>query len=403
MVRPERRTKADLAAVVLIAVAVLAASVVVWAGSDARATISEPAAQSAPDLPDPESVRVPESLREAWREPSPATPVPVVAGPAVVTAGGNEVVGRDPATGQVRWRYARDIPLCTVGESWKRAIAVYRKDHNCSEVTSLRGSNGVRGPQRNGDAEFGTRLLSDGTYVTASGRRAVESWRSDLVRTQQYGIPPAMKNPDNNLKRPDCQYGSVAVGDQRFGLVEECPGEPGGRITLLKTKPEDDEKPEELFSTGLGLPGASVVAVSKDHAAVLAPDRSQLLVYDGNAAVVGSFPVRIGPRDTTANSRIEATTRDGQVYWFTGTDTVALHPDDLTPLWTAPDTLGPGTVVGGKLLVPVRDGLAVLDPATGARERVIPVDRQGYAGPVGLDSAGDVLVEQRGETLVALR
>ncbi|GAA2811413.1 Rv3212 family protein [Saccharopolyspora taberi] len=401
MVRPERRRKADVAAVVLIALAVVVASVVVWAGSDARATISEPAAHPAPDVPPTTSV--PAALHEMWRARSPATPVPVVAGPAVVTGAGNEVLGRDPVTGQVRWRYARDIPLCTIGTAWDRALAVFRKEHNCSEITSLRGDSGLRGPQRNADAEFGTRLLSDGTYVTATGREAVESWRSDLVRTQQFGIPPALKNPGNNLKRPGCEYLSVAASDERVGLVEQCPREQGERITLIKTRPEDDEKPEEIFSTGLGSTGATVVAVSKKRAAVLTADRSELVVFDNSAAVVGTFPVRAAAPAGDANARVAATSKDGLVHWHTGVDTVALDPANLTPVWTAPDTLGPGTIFGERMIVPVPEGLAVLDPKTGARERVIPVDRQGYSGPVQLDSVGDVLVEQRGTELVALR
>ncbi|GAA0538145.1 hypothetical protein GCM10011581_05070 [Saccharopolyspora subtropica] len=401
MVRPERRTRTDLAAVALILVAVVVSAAALWWYSDARATVSQTAARPLPDVP--EATGVPAALTEIWRAPSPATPVPVVAGPAVVTGQGQEVLGRDPLTGRAAWRYARDIPLCTIGSEWDRAIAVYRKSHNCSEVTSLRGTTGVRGPQRNSDAEFGTRLLTDGTYVTATGRRSFESWRSDLVRTQQFGMPPAVKNPDNNMTRPGCTYSSIAVGEERVGIVEDCPRELG-RITVIKAHPQDDEKPEEVFSVGLGSTSAAVVAVTDERVAVVLRDRGEVVVYDTSGRTVARYPVRTGTPESQANVRVEATTTgDHRIFWHTGTDTLALDPATLTPLWTAPDTLGPAIRFAGRLLVPVADGLAVLDPATGNRDRVIPVDRAGYPGPVELNAVGPVVLEQRGDTLVALR
>ncbi len=401
MVRPERRTKADFATVAVIVVALLVGGIILWHRSDARATLSEPAAAPAPDPP--RATSVPDTLTEAWRAPSPATPEPIVAGPAAVTGAGAEVIGHDPATGQVRWRYARDIPLCTVGAEWDRAIAVYQKSGNCSEVTSLEGSDGERGPQRNSDAEPGTRLLSDGTYLTATGRKVLETWRSDLVRTQQFGIPPALKNPENNMQRPDCQYSSVAVDDGRVGVAEQCPKEAGDRITVAKAKPQDEEDPEEVFSTGSGSSESSVVTVNKTRAAVALRDRSELVVYNSSGSVEKRFPVRLDEPGPPEEMRIEETTGDRTLYWHTGRDTIALDQDSMSPLWTIPDTLGPGTLLAGKLVVPVHGGLAVHDSHTGVRERVIPVDRQGFTGRILLDSVDGVLLEQRGDTLVALR
>lgn len=415
MVRPERRTGADLVAVVVIVLSVLAGSGVIWFFSDARATVSQPASGPAPELREPATV--PARLAEAWRAPSAATPEPVVAGPTAVTAQGSEVVGRNPVTGEVRWRYARDIPLCTVGAEWGRAIAVYRKSTNCSEVTSLTGASGERGPQRNSDVGFGTRLLSDGTYVTATGRQLFVTWRSDLVRTQQYGIPTAIKVPDNNLRRPNCEYASVAVGDGRVGVIEECPQAAHDRITVIKAEPEDSEQPEEVFTTLLGGSRASVVAVNDQRVAVLLRERSELVVFDYETGRVGTFPVDVAARVASPGGvRIEPTTLaegvvrerggrtvEGAVYWHTGRGTVALDPVGLTPLWNVPGTLGTGTVLAGKLLLPVPGGVAVHDPVTGKRLRVIPVDRGDDHGSVRLNSVGRVVLEQRGDTLVALR
>ncbi|MGH3826414.1 MAG: PQQ-binding-like beta-propeller repeat protein, partial [Pseudonocardiaceae bacterium] len=71
--------------------------------------------------------------------------------------------------------------------------------------------------------------------------------------------------------------------------------------------------------------------------------------------------------------------------------------------WTRPGSLGAGTVVDGALLLPVPGALAVLDAATGQQLGALPVDRGGYRGPVSTASSGAVVLEQRGNTLVALR
>src|SRR5690606_11475469 len=132
-------------------------------------------------------------------------------------------------------------------------------------------------------------------------------------------------------------------------MVERCPRELG-RVTVVKTKPEDDEKPEEVFSVGLGSAAASVVAVTRQHVAVVERDSSTLVVFDSGGREVGRYPVRVGEPGFRANVQVEATTVADRVYWHTGADTVALDPATLAPVWTLPDTLGPGTTFGGKLL-----------------------------------------------------
>ena len=90
-----------------------------------------------------------------------------MAGPVVVTGDGDAVAGRDALTGEVRWTYTRDIPLCTVGAGFPdhdggRALALYRNGTWCSELTSLNPDTGTRDRQRNPDVHPGTRLLDGG-------------------------------------------------------------------------------------------------------------------------------------------------------------------------------------------------------------------------------------------------
>src|SRR5689334_6742846 len=114
MVRPERRTKGDVLAAAAIAVVVAAVASLIWWTSDARATISRPAAVPAPN-PNP-ARQVPGTLRELWTAASPATTAPVAVGGTVITGDGRRVDGRDPGSGQSRWSYERGSDLC--GVSW---------------------------------------------------------------------------------------------------------------------------------------------------------------------------------------------------------------------------------------------------------------------------------------------
>jgi len=93
----------------------------------------------------------------------------------------------------------------------------------------------------------------------------------------------------------------------------------------------------------------------------------------------------------------------GAVYWYTGSRTIALSMDDLRPLWTVENAMGPGTAFAGKILVPVPDGIEVLNPATGERVATTPIDRGDYDGEIAMSAMGPMVFEQRGDTLVALR
>src|SRR6201998_283119 len=135
MVRPERRTKGDILAAATIAVVVAAAASLIWWTSDARATISRPAAVPAP-APTP-AREVPATLTQLWTAASPPTAVPVVVSGMVATGDGRRVDGRDPGTGQSRWSYARDSDLCGVSWVYHYAVAVYKDDRGCGQVSTL--------------------------------------------------------------------------------------------------------------------------------------------------------------------------------------------------------------------------------------------------------------------------
>ncbi len=381
---------------------VVVAAVLVWRHSPAAATVSQTApAAAVPSAP----TALPTSLTEVWRAASQATPVPLALGPDVVTGGGGDVLGRDPLTGRVRWRYHRDLPLCTVGSGFGDALAVYRNGDWCSEVTALDPATGARGPQRNSDARPGTRLLAASGLVAATGRTYLEVWRSDLVATLEYGALPAPAQP-NLQPRTGCRYGSVAVTAGRIGVLERCPGETSDRLTVLRSDGAEADQPEQIFSTLLPVRGAQLVAITESAEAVLLPGPPRLELLDGSGANPVTVSLALPAADVTPDPAGQVTpvsAGPAALYWWTGSTMVALDATDLHPLWTVAGALGPPTMVAGRLLLPVPGGLAVLDPGSGARLGLLAVDRGGYAGPVRLATLGPVVLEQRGPILVALR
>lgn len=396
--------KWDYVAVVLIVVATLVVGLVVWARSDIRHTTLTTAADPGP--PPAEPTVFPPSLAQIWERPSADTPVPVIAGSDMVTGDGDQVVGRDPLTGAQRWSYTRDLGLCTVGAAWNDAIAIYRRGTHCSEVTALDGNTGTRTATRDGDAQDGTTVVTDGNYVTATGPTLLDTWRSDLVQTMEYGDVPDFVNP-NRQPRSGCTYGSVAAAEGTVGVIERCTGDAGDRLTAYRAMNKEADTPSVLFSTVVGDHGARLVALNDHYAAVLVPNPTRLAVFDArNGDQVMAYPLSLPASDlgTDPPGRLVAiATGAGSIYWFTGSQTVSLSAGDFHPQWTIAGTLGPGTVFAGRYLVPVPGGLVVLDPTTGAQIGEIAVDRHGYSGTVRMASLGPVVFEQRGPVLAALR
>ncbi|WP_410590761.1 hypothetical protein [Amycolatopsis sp. lyj-23] len=388
----------------LIAVAVVAVALVIGVTSDSAATDRTEAAGPPPALPAAPD-KVPGSLAEIWSAPSAATAVPVVAGDSVATADGGEVAARDPLTGQIRWHYTRDLPLCTLDQAWGRLNAVYHKSRNCSEVTQLDPATGRITAQRNGNAELGTELVSDGSHVTATGKQLLTTWRDDLVQSAEYGQVPALVNAGKQ-PRTGCTYGTVAASSGKVGVIERCPGDPADRLTVYKAAPEKDDEPQVAFSSVLAGKRARVIAMSGDLTAVVLPEKKLLVVYNGDGTQRAAYPLDVPPADLAADppAGVEATTQTAaNMYWFSGSKVVALSRDDLSPRWTLSSAVGPGATFAQQLVIPIKGGLAVLNENDGSTIRTVGVERRGYSGVVRLGSAGPVLLEQRGPTLTALK
>ncbi|MEV0245403.1 PQQ-binding-like beta-propeller repeat protein [Nocardia sp. NPDC050712] len=409
MLAPERRTRADIISAVAIATLVVVAALVVWARGDATGTESVTAAT--PASAPPTADQLPAALHELWHAPDSAATRAVISAGAVITGEGGTVTGRDARTGAEIWRYRRDMPLCGLESQFGQVVAVYKDQRGCSQATLLAGENGDRRTARSSYMDPSIRLSVDGTYMLAQGDKRLEMWRSDLVRTLEYGYVDAPVNVKTQ-PRKDCTLLSAGSSPSRLAVLEKCPEDATNRLTVLNPAPKDNTVPEEYGShvlNGLGAdsPETRVLAVSDSRIVVYLPGGSQsggesspprLGVYDsnGNPIVVHQLSAPLA-----ANA---STVRVGSAYLvFTGNSLIALHATTFDPIWTAPGALGTPAVMAGKLLVPVAGGLAALDPANGAEVQRIPIERPGYDGsPISLAVLGGTVLEQRGGDLYAL-
>jgi hypothetical protein len=403
MVRPERRTKGDIVAAAVIALVVAAAASLIWWTSDARATISRPAATPVP-APSP-AREVPGALKQLWTAKSPATSAPVLVSGAVATGDGRRVDGRDPGTGQSVWSYARDSALCGVSWVYHYAVAVYRDDRGCGQVSTLDGATGRRGAARSSYADPRVRLSSDGTTVLSAGDTRLELWRSDMVRMLAYGETDARVKPSNRGLHSGCRLVSAAASSSAVSVLESCAHQADLRLVLLRPGKEDDEPQQQVVAEpGIGPDsGARVLTVWDNKTAVYLPSpQPRVEIVDDTGTTVSSTLL---PKPPSTSAAVSQT--GNLVTWWTGDSVMVFEANSLTPRYTiaAGETtvpLGPGVMMAGRLLVPVTGAIGVYDPVSGSSERYISVNRAPSSAPVIPAVSGSRVFEQRGDTVVAL-
>jgi len=376
MVKPERRTRADLIAAAAIVVVVAVSAALIWWNSDARATVSRPADRPIPALHAAKTV--PTTLRELWTAASGKTTQPSVVGGVVVTGDGDQMLGRDPATGNTLWSYSRARELCGVTTVYQYAVAVYPDGRGCGQASAIDAGTGRRGPARSSLADAEVKLSTDGTTILSYGDSRLEQWRR-LV--------------------------SAAASSASVAVMEACPKQNDLRLTLLKAAKEEDQPDVKRVS----LPGVSVdsdaqvIAVSDTKVAVYLPTPQPCVnVIDETGNTIASTLL---PHAATP---VTATTRVGDVVtWYTGDSVLVFDSNGLRYKYTvsaqggqAP--IGPATMLAGHLLVPVTSGYDTFDAQSGAGQTHIALARQPVNSAVIPALAGSVLLEQRGSQLVAL-
>ncbi|HET7667355.1 MAG TPA: hypothetical protein VFK56_15075 [Mycobacterium sp.] len=402
MVKPERRTKGDMVAAAAIAAVVVIAAALIWWTSDARATISQPAATPAPPLTPAKAV--PTSLRELWTAPSPKTTTPLVVGGNVITGNDRAVEGRDPLTGDTRWTYARDLDLCGVTYVYDYAVAVYPDVRGCGQVSTIDAKTGKRGPSRTSYADPAVTLSTDGTTVLSAGNSRLEMWRSDMVRMLSYGSLDARIKPGIPAAEV-CRLVAAQASSTAVSVLEACQSQADLRLTLLR--PADEEDTPNLKYVPLpGVAddsGARVVAVSDTTTAVyVSTPKPTVNIVDETGTTVASTLVPKPPSPNATMSRA-----GDLITWWTGDSVMVFAADGLRYRYSVSPSdgnipLGPATMMAGRLLVPVTSGYDVFDPATGAGVEHIPLGRPPSSAAVVPAVAGSTIIEQRGDEIVAL-
>lgn len=290
-------------------------------------------------------------------------------------------------------------------------------DAGCGDAVSLDAADGSYSATRSAPAPEKVASVASNSRVGIASPERVELWRSDLVRTVEYGEVPAKQEPDQQ-PHEECAINSALTRTELLAVTEDCPDDPGHTwLRFQTTTPEDSRAPEMAGEVALAA-GSRLVAVGQDGAAVFEPGptpRLRSFSREGTERL---------SRDVAAAPAIDAAGATGaaaddrapeglflphtadlphHMSWFDGERLYLMHPDNLEVAHVLEDATGTGVAVGGRLVYPTAEGLAVADWDTGKVEHTIPVDRAGYTGEVDLALAGDRVIERRGDELAALR
>lgn len=401
MARPLRRTRGDLIATGVIAAVSLAAVAGVWATAPIRSSELTPAATE--HVATPARSTIPESLTQVWTLADTSLPGvhrPVIVDGLVVTYADRTVTASDPAGGTV-WTYRRDLDLCSLGAAWGRVVTTWRAPHGCGDVVALDADSGTYKATRSAIAPDEVVAVGSNDRVgTAAGQR-LELWRSDMVRTVEYGEVEGVQEP-RLQPHPDCRITSALTRTDLLAVTEVCPDGQGTWLRFQDTTPEQARAPEISTDVRLDHPGARLMAIGQEGAAVY--QQGELISFSEDGEQLDRRTVPEVPWSDQDLPFAPATADlPHHISFFDGGRLYLLAPADLTVRHVLEDAVGTGVAVGGRLLMPTVGGIAVVNWDTGETEKTIPVDRGGYDGMVALGVVGDTVVEKRGGLTVGLR
>ena len=460
------RPVVSMAVAAAIAIAVVVVAIVLWQGSDFRATADDTAPSSqAPPTPASPTV-LPATLTQRWAI-STDPQYGAVASPygTVVTADRHTVTGHDARTGKAVWSYSRsNVDLCAIGsgdtktddlDTWTGVhgiMTLYAKNGWCSQVTLLNPNTGARLYQRTSPNQVGGQLFFGVPYVGWMGQDYLELWRHDLVATIRYGNQPNPVNSDG--PHLGCTFTDAAVTNLQLATIEHCSGGSTTAQLVLNWPTPDDapdkgtqgwdanhSKPKATIDTHSA--AAVIVGITSDRVAVLVSEPSPaLVIYDASGAEISRTPVDVSASEITAtassgitpsvvygahrytlvgrhllsmsaetvtvaaptSTATSAPPTGSPATSTSGTSAVPQTTTEQSPVldWIAPDAIGLPALIGGQLLVPSRQGLTARNVTGGSVARTIAVQRGGWTGRVDVTAIGSMIVEVRGGTVVGL-
>lgn len=400
---PLRRTRGDLIATAVIAAVCLIALLIAYFSAPIRNDKLTPAAQ---ELTDGGVLAVvPENLSETITLPDESPNArPLIVNGVVVTYHDGTLTGTTP-DGQAQWTYERAAELCGLASAWGKVVAVYRTNIGCGDVVAINALTGQYANTRSAISPQEISMISSNDRVGVIGTdeelSRAELWRSDMVRTVEYGDVQAPQEGDMQ-PHPECTLTSALTRTELLAITETC--DDGTWLRFQKTTPEDSRKPE--MHESISIPdGSYLVAISQEAAAIHDPASSTVTSYDQNGEELAKANVPA--------SNLLADSPTGVVVppvadlphhmtYFDGANLMLLDPSSLAVTTIYRGALGTGVGVGDRLLYASQDGIAVADWDSEQVERIIHVDRGGYNGPVFIGSAGPTIVEKRGDHVVIL-
>lgn len=384
------------------------------------------------------------SFRTGFSEENVANRVqPLVANGLLIVANpdgeGTKISALNPTNGDVVWSYARtDSPLCTAMHAWQTVTLVFQTERGCGDVITLEAATGEYSTTRSSNTSDAVLPVWSNDRVGIITDDRVELWRSDMVRTVEYG---AVENPQEAESQPHadehCTMQSALTRKEFLAVAEECNGETW--LRLQQTTPEDSRVPELSAEVPLA-EGSRVVAIGQTHAVVYSPTPTpQLITYNEEGVqtaqrnvepaafsdALGDASGAVFARDVSHEASDSAATSEQEteanvnaegvglaqpivadlphrITWFDGHRLYLFTPETMEVDEVLEDAIGTGIAVNNTLYYPTRSGINVADWSTGQVLQSLPVDREGYSGRVNLAQANGNIIESRGSTVAVL-
>ncbi|MDO4908666.1 MAG: hypothetical protein Q3962_02280 [Corynebacterium sp.] len=419
MTKVLRRKRADFIATGIITAVAVVGVGTVWATANIRHSHLEPAASTF--SAEATGTVIPHSLSTSWTASAAdygSLNKPLVVGGVAIsteTDGDNSVVrGMDPKTGQQLWEYSRNLPICSIGGAWGEVVVTYSDKKQCGDVVAITATTGQYKATRSDIAPSSVMGVQSNDAVGTYSRTRLELWRSDMVRTVEYGEVYAPQEPKMQPHQ-NCEINSVLTRKDLVAVANACQADGDKtRIVMMKRAPSDARKPETNSDITVNGTGAQIVAIGQTAAAVYVPptagsDKATILSIGSDGKTTTTTSVDPSPQiSTLGQSDVYApdvADLPHHITWFDGSRLYLFVPETMKVARIFTDALGTGVAMGDRLLIPVRSGIAVANWDTGAVDYIIPVDRGNYpaGSPVSLAIAGNTIIEKRGQELVALR
>src|SRR5699024_11233250 len=92
------------------------------------------------------------------------------------------------ADGSTAWTYTRDnVEICSLATAWNRVVITFRNGRGCGDVVAIDAATGHYAHTRSTNNSDEVIAISSNDRVGTVPSDRVDLWRSDLVRTVEYG------------------------------------------------------------------------------------------------------------------------------------------------------------------------------------------------------------------------